>query len=152
VGGPANIWSDEWEWSAEEAWFTGRATRLPRGDGLGATVYELPPGGGGAYHFHHGSEELLIVLAGAPTLRTPEGERRLGPGDVVHFGVGPNGAHGVRNDTDEPVRYVVVGTRVSPEVVEYPDTRQLTAMALTESQFGTPLWDIRTLDDPGSVG
>ena len=37
----------------------------------------------------------------------------------------PDGAHEIRNDTDEPVRYVVAGTRVSPEVVEYPDLKQL---------------------------
>ena len=31
--------------------------------------------------------------------------------------------------TDEPVRYVMAGTRVSPEVVEYPDLKQLTAQS-----------------------
>ncbi|HVM17097.1 MAG TPA: cupin domain-containing protein [Gaiellaceae bacterium] len=143
-----NVWSDDWEWEASEDWFTGRATRLPRGEKLGATVYELDPGGGGAYHFHHGAEELLIVLRGRPTVRTPDGERQLAEGDVVLFPVGPAGAHQTRNETDEPVRYVYVSNRVSPEVVEYPDTRQLTAMALTESQFGRPLWDIRTLEEP----
>ena len=144
----ASVWSDEWEWESAEEWFTGRATRLPRGEKLGATLYELDPGGGGAYHFHHGAEELLIVLRGRPTIRTPEGERQLDVGEVVHFPVGPAGAHQTRNDSDAPVRYVYVSNRVSPEVVEYPDTRQLTAMALTESQLGRPLWDIRTLDEP----
>jgi uncharacterized cupin superfamily protein len=144
----ANVWSDDWEWETSEDWFTGRATRLPRGDKLGATVYELPPGGGGAYHFHHGAEELLIVLRGRPTIRTADGERQLDEGDVVHFPVGPAGAHATRNGTDEPVRYVYVSNRVSPEVVEYPDTRQLSAMAVTESQLGKPLWDIRTLEEP----
>jgi len=148
VSEKANVWSGEWDWEAQEEWFTGRATRLPRGDKLGATVYELDPGGGGAYHFHHGAEELLLVLRGRPTLRAPDGERQLEEGDVVHFPVGPAGAHGIRNDTDGPVRYVVVANRPSPEVVEYPDTRQLSAMAFTESQLGRPLWDIRTLEDP----
>jgi uncharacterized cupin superfamily protein len=35
----------------------------------------------------------------------------------------------LRNETDEPVRYVMFGTRVSPEVVEYPDLRQVTAQS-----------------------
>ena len=48
---------------------------------------------------------------------------------MVHFPTGPDGAHEIRNDTDEPVRYVVAGTRVSPEVVEYPDLKQLTAQS-----------------------
>ena len=40
---------------------------------LGMTVYELPPGQATCpYHFHWGDEEWLIVVAGTPTLRTPE--------------------------------------------------------------------------------
>jgi uncharacterized cupin superfamily protein len=81
------------------------------------------------YHTHHGSEELLIVLRGRPTVRTPDGERQLDEGDVVHFPPGPEGAHGIRNDTDETVRYVVAGTRVSPEIVEYPDLKQVTGQS-----------------------
>ena len=81
------------------------------------------------YHAHHGSDELLLVLRGRPTLRTPAGERQLEEGEVVAFPAGPEGAHGFRNDTDEPVRYVVAGTRVSPEVVEYPDRKQVTAQS-----------------------
>ena len=96
---------------------------------LGATLYELGPGKFVIYHLHHGSEELLLVLRGRPTLRTPDGERVLEEGEVVHFPAGPAGAHGLRNDTDEPVRYVVAGTRVSPEVVEYPDLGQVTGQS-----------------------
>src|SRR4029078_1575069 len=102
---------------------------VPRGRVLGASVYELGPGNTSAYHFHHGSEELLIVLRGRPTLRTPEGERQLAEGEVVHFPTGPDGAHGMRNDTDAAVRYVFAGIRVFPEVAEYPDTKQITAQA-----------------------
>ena len=54
----------------------------------------------------------------------------------MHFPVGPDGAHGLRNDTDELVRYVVAGIRVSPEVVEYPDVKKITAQARTTSQTG----------------
>ncbi len=54
----------------------------------------------------------------------------------MHFPVGPGGAHGLRNDTDELVRYVVAGIRVSPEVVEYPDIKKITAQARTDSQTG----------------
>jgi uncharacterized cupin superfamily protein len=47
----------------------------------------------------------------------------------VHFPPGPDGAHGLRNDTEKPVRYVMFGTRVSPEVVEYPDLHQVTGQS-----------------------
>jgi uncharacterized cupin superfamily protein len=125
-----NIWTDDWD--ADEDWSGGgaRSRRLvERGPILGATVYELEPGKWAVYHAHHGSEEVLLVLRGRPTLRTPDGERQVAPGDVVSFPPGPEGAHGLRNDTGGPVRYVVAGTRVSPEVVEYPDLKQATAQS-----------------------
>jgi len=52
------------------------------------------------------------------------------------------------NRSDEPVRYLMVANRPSPEAVEYPDSGQLSVMAFTESQLGGPLWDLRTLDAP----
>lgn len=149
MAGAPNIWSDDWELESKEEWAAGRSTRLPRGAKIGATLYEIGPGEtSGYYHFHHGAEELLVVLRGRPTLRDPSGERQLADGDVVHFPVGPDGAHQLINRSDESVRYLVAGNRSSPEAVEYPDSRQLSVMAFTESQLGAPLWDIRTLDDP----
>jgi uncharacterized cupin superfamily protein len=126
-----NIWDDEWG-EQQEDWSGGGglAKRLVgNGPLLGASLYELERGNFMIFHFHHGSEELLLVLRGRPTLRTLAGERQLDEGEVVHFPTGPDGAHELRNDTDEPVRYVVAGTRVSPEVVEYPDLKQLTAQS-----------------------
>jgi uncharacterized cupin superfamily protein len=139
----AGNWDETDDWSGGGA----KSTRLVEsGPQLGATVYELGPGNTAVYHFHHGSEELLVVLRGRPTLRTPDGERQLAEGEVVHFPLGPDGAHGMRNDTDDAVRYVVAGIRVSPEVVEYPETRQITAQARTGSQVGERLWFIQELE------
>ena len=128
----ANMYDNDWG-EQDEDWSGGGALskRLVPGGGpfLGATLYELGRGNFMVYHAHHGSEELLLVLRGRPTLKTPDGERVLDEGEVVHFPTGPAGAHGLRNDTDEPVRYVVAGTRVSPEVVEYPDLGQVTGQS-----------------------
>lgn len=144
-----SIWGDDWTSLGEEPHEGGaKSRRLPRGDGLGATLYELPPGApGGNYHFHHGHEELLLVLRGRPTLRTPDGERELDEGEVVHFERGPDGAHAVSNGTGDPVRYVMASTLASPDAVEYPDSGQLSVMARTDSQFGEPLWDVRSLEE-----
>jgi len=110
---------------------------------------EIDPGTtGGLYHFHHGAEELLVVLRGTPTLRMPDGERELEEGEVVHFAVGPEGAHQLVNRSTAPVRYLMVANRPSPEAVEYPDSNQLSVLAFTDSQLGGPLWDIRTLEAP----
>lgn len=135
-----NVFADEWDevddWSGGGA----RSRRLPRGERLGATVYELGPGNFVVFHFHHANEELLVVLRGRPTLRDGDGERVLAQGDVVHFPAGPAGVHGISNATDEPVRYVMASTLRSPEVAEYPDLRQITAQARTGSQTGERLW------------
>src|SRR5437763_1609037 len=122
-----NIWSDAWGEQGED-WSGGgakdkRLPRAPERPGVGATLYELGPGNFVVYHFHHAWEELLIVLRGRPTLRTPDGERRLEQGETVFFPLGPVGAHSLRNDTDEPVRYVMASTLSAPEVV-VPRTSQ----------------------------
>jgi uncharacterized cupin superfamily protein len=139
--GDDNLFSDEWGEQGED-WSGGggRDKRLPRGDDLGATLYELDPGNFVVYHVHHRWEEMLFVLRGRPTLRTPDGERVLDEGDVVHFPVGPAGAHAVRNETDGVVRILMTSTRGAPEVVEYPDLGQITAQAPTGSQTGDRLW------------
>jgi uncharacterized cupin superfamily protein len=142
-----NVFDDDWGEQAED-WSGGGAKSkrlVESGPQLGASVYELGPGNFNVFHFHHGSEELLVVLRGRPTLRTGDGERVLAEGEVVHFPAGPAGAHGVRNDTDDVVRYVVAGIRVTPEVVEYPDTKQITAQARTDSQTGERLWFVHDL-------
>jgi uncharacterized cupin superfamily protein len=144
-----NVWDDEWG-PQEEDWSGGGAVSkrlVPRGPLLGASVYELGPGNFMVFHFHHGSEELLLVLRGRPTLRTADGERQLDEGEVVHFPQGPDGAHGFRNDTDGTVRCVVFGTRVSPEVVEYPDLGQVTAQSRLPSHRGEPLFLIHDLGE-----
>jgi uncharacterized cupin superfamily protein len=88
----------------------------------------------------------MVVLRGRPTLRTGEGSRQLDEGDVVHFPTGPDGAHGMTNETDQPVRFVMVSTLVTPEVAEYPDLKQITAQARTASQTGKRLWLIHDVE------
>ena len=53
---------------------------------IGATVYELRDGQSICpYHYEYGNEEWLLILEGTPTLRHPDGEDILRPGDVVCF-------------------------------------------------------------------
>jgi uncharacterized cupin superfamily protein len=115
---------------------------------LGVSVWEVDPGATQVpYHFHHGAEELLIVRRGRPTLRTPEGERQLDEGEVVHFSRGPEGAHQVINRSESPVRFAMTSVLTSPEVVEYPDSGKVGVMALTDSQAGGRLVSIHRLGD-----
>ncbi len=89
----------------------------------GATVYELPPGQAVCpYHYEAGEEEWLLVLEGNPTLRHPEGSERLEPWDVVFFPKGPEGAHGIRNETEQTARVLMFSTVVVPTATVYPDS------------------------------
>jgi uncharacterized cupin superfamily protein len=144
--GDDNIWTGELAGGEDWSGGGGRSRRLPRGSNLGATVYELDPGNWVPFHFHHASEELLVVLRGTPTLRGADGSSKLDEGDVVHFPTGPDGAHGVTNETSAPVRFLMVSTLQSPEVAEYPDQNLITAQARTGSQTGEQLWLIHEVE------
>jgi len=95
---------------------------------LGLSLWEVAPGEAAyPYHFHLAEEELVVVLDGRPTLRTPEGWRKLEPGEVVPFLVGEGGAHHIVNRTDETVRFLAFSPSGSPDVVIRPDSGTLGA-------------------------
>ena len=98
---------------------------------IGASTYEVEPGNKqGPFHTHHANEEWAIVLRGEPTLRTHEGEQQLRQGDVVAFPRGKEGAHQIRNDTDAPVRVLMLSTLIAPDIVEYLDTGKIGARSV----------------------
>ena len=93
---------------------------------LGMSVYDLDPGNSICpYHYEQPEEEWLIVLAGRPTLRVPDGEHELDPGDVVCFPAGPDGAHKVTNRSDEPVRVAMLSTKSETACAVYPDSNKV---------------------------
>jgi uncharacterized cupin superfamily protein len=124
----SNLFAEQQDWEGEQErdGYRHRVRRIgaPLGaELLGASLYELPPGESTwPYHFERASEEWLLVVAGRPTLRTPEGERRLEPGDVAVFPHGETGAHKVTNATDEAARVVIFSSKSALEVVTYPDS------------------------------
>jgi uncharacterized cupin superfamily protein len=92
----------------------------------GISHYHLPPGQSICpYHYEWSEEEWLIVLAGSPTLRDPDGEHELEPGDWLFFPRGPEGAHKVTNQTDEPVRVLMFSTVKLPAATVYPDSDKI---------------------------
>jgi uncharacterized cupin superfamily protein len=93
---------------------------------LGATIYHTPPSEKlWPYHWELGCEEFLVVVAGTPTVRTPDGERELAPGDVVHFPEGEAGAHQLVNRSDGVFRVLIGSTKSSLAVAGYPDSGKL---------------------------
>ena len=92
---------------------------------LGASVYELQPGEEMVFHYHVQREELLIVLRGKLSLRTATGWEELPEGEVVAFPRGERGAHGYRNDGEQPVRVLMISEMNGPNVSVYPDTNRI---------------------------
>jgi uncharacterized cupin superfamily protein len=104
---------------------------------LGVSLWELPPGEAAyPFHYHLAEEELLVVLAGRPSLRTPAGWRELAEGEVVSFPRGKLGAHQVVNRTPGVVRMLAVGTKGEPDIVVYPDSGKLGAVARRTDDSG----------------
>jgi uncharacterized cupin superfamily protein len=124
-----NIYEPEFDVAQDNPPYTWQRARLGRQAGseqLGASLFEVPPGGETfPLHAHLHNEELLIVVSGSPTLRTLTDEVRLEPGEVIACRAGSDGAHLVRNDTDEPVRILIVSTMVAPEINVFPDTGEI---------------------------
>jgi uncharacterized cupin superfamily protein len=90
---------------------------------IAATIYEVPTGESSVpYHYEYGAEEWAIVLAGTPTLRRPDGEKELAPGDTVCFAEGPDGAHKFTNHADDPARVMILSTYGRPAVAVFPDS------------------------------
>lgn len=85
----ANIHDDEPLELRDHEGFRARRIRVGHTLGmerLGASVWELKPGQAAyPYHFHLTEEELVVVLAGRPSVRTPDGWRELVEGDLVSF-------------------------------------------------------------------
>ncbi len=122
-----NIANPQFEFDPEDPdGFRAGMARL--GEALGAkesgiSVYEVGPGQAVCpYHYEVGEEEWLLVLSGNPTLRHPGGSERLEPWDVVCFPRGPEGAHGIRNETEEGARVLMFSTVAFPTATVYPDS------------------------------
>ncbi|HEY4348447.1 MAG TPA: cupin domain-containing protein [Gaiellaceae bacterium] len=127
-----NIGDPEFDYSESEGQPEGfgaggfRIGKLVGAELTGTTVYELPPGQAICpYHYEYGEEEWLLVLQGRPTLRHPEGTTELEPWDIVCFPSGPDGAHAVRNTTEDTVRVLMYANLTKIGAVVYPDSDKL---------------------------
>ncbi len=120
-----NLLTGELDIESDREGFSWRVARVGDRVGarrIGAGLYELPEDQQTwPYHFHHGVEEWLYVVAGSPTLRTPEGQRTLRAGELICFPSGPDGAHSVRG----PGRVLILSANRTPSISVYPDSDKL---------------------------
>jgi uncharacterized cupin superfamily protein len=116
---------------------TGTAARK-----LGISVDTLPPGKRGCpYHFHYAEEEAFVVLEGEGQLRVAGELLALRAGDVIFIPPGPQYPHQIINSSAAPLKYLSIGTRESPEIVEYPDSGKFLATGKGPLDGATHVFD-----------
>jgi len=69
----------------------------------------LAPGVSIGIHTHEDDTEYYYVVDGCGTMTLDGEEHRVGPGDIT--AVLPGGSHGLVNDSDSPLRILVLSVR-----------------------------------------
>ncbi len=90
-----------------------------------AYVYDIAPGAASCPYHYEFVEEWLLVVAGEAAVRTPEGERAVGAGQVVRFPAGAAGAHKIANRGEVACRVMMFSAQRSPAVSVYPDSDKI---------------------------
>jgi uncharacterized cupin superfamily protein len=113
--------------------FKGEVKRLSAvagGKGLGANLFRVPPGGTAVpLHAHHANEEAVYVLQGRGTLRLGSKRVEIRPGDWIALPPGAEHAHQIFADQGEELLYLCVSTMNEVDIVTYPDSKKLLAIA-----------------------
>ena len=124
-----NLLDDEgWlerRWPPERPGYVWRRKRVA-GEHLGAGLIELPSGESTfPYRYELGNDELLVVVSWRPTLRTPDEERDLEPGDCILFPSGPEGAHKITNQSGDTARVLLVSNFALPRAAVQVDSGKM---------------------------
>jgi uncharacterized cupin superfamily protein len=99
---------------------------------IGCTLSVVEPGKRAfPFHNHHGNEEMFVILEGSGTYRHGDAEYPIEGGCVCAAPAGgPETAHQIINTGSETLKYLALSTMQDPEVVEYPDSGKLAAIAI----------------------
>lgn len=91
------------------------------------SIYEIPPGKAAyPYHYHHKNEETFYILSGEGILKTPDGARKVGAGELLFFPTGPAGAHKLTNCSDtEKLVYIDFDVVHGIDIAVYPDSEKI---------------------------
>ena len=113
-----------------------RAITHPEGEGVttchlsdagglvqfGAYLQVLAPGSVTSHrHWHSAEDEFLLVLDGTVVAVDDDGAHPLGAGDAACWRHGEPNGHHVKNLSDAPARFLIVGSRAARDVCHYPD-------------------------------
>ena len=90
---------------------------------FGAYLQVLAPGGVTSHrHWHTAEDEFLYVLDGTLVAVDDDGEHPLHPGDAACWRHGEPNGHHVKNLSDAPARFLIVGSRAARDTCHYPDS------------------------------
>jgi uncharacterized cupin superfamily protein len=94
---------------------------------LGYNLTVVPPGKRAfPRHSHRVNEEMFFILEGEGELIVGAERHAIKRGDVIACPPGgPERAHQIRNTSaSAELKYLAISTRLSPEVVDYPDSNK----------------------------
>lgn len=93
--------------------------------GLGAALYDVPPGKTAVpYHRHHTSDELFVILSGTGIYRYGDQRLAVKPFDCLAAPAAGEG-HQIINTGSEPLRYLALSNNTNADVVEYLDSGRI---------------------------
>lgn len=93
-------------------------------------------------HNHHINEEMFFVLEGEGEVRVGSETFPIRKGDIIaHPPGGPQTAHQIVNTSNGELKYLAVSSRISPEIVDYPESKKFGVLAELTGADGKPkLW------------
>lgn len=98
---------------------------------LGYNITEVPPGKRSfPRHNHRVNEEMFFILEGSGEVRIGDEVYPVTKGDIIACPPGgPDTAHQIFNTGSTPIKYLAVSTKMTPELVEYPDSGKFGILA-----------------------
>ncbi len=67
----------------------------------------------------------MYIISGEMTVRTTEGLRIIGPGEMMFFELGETSTHQFFNHSDSPCVYLDISTNMGFDLTEYPDSEKV---------------------------
>ena len=125
---PVNIKDGEWSEFGQGEKFKSQRKGLTdnfQGGGIGCSMFRVAPGKSAfPKHAHLTNDESVFVLSGQGTMIVGEREFEVKEGDYIPLPRGEDGAHKLVNSSDKDLEYLCFSTKVTPEVVIYPDSNK----------------------------
>jgi uncharacterized cupin superfamily protein len=120
--------------------FGAKARRLAASTGgknIGCNWYEIAPGKTAfPRHYHTGIEEALFILNGSGVLQIGDDEVMVKAGDYVTLPPGPQSAHSLENQSEEPLRYLAISNQNTVDIIGYPDSKKFSFTATPTPEKG----------------